>query len=474
MGSIMSTLDGTIVNVALNSLSRDLHTRLSDIQWVVSAYLLALAAVIPLCGWATRRFGAYRVYMRALILFTLGSTLCGLATTGGELVAFRALQGLGGGLLNPTGIALLIQAAGRKNVPRVMSIFGATMVVAPVLGPTLGGLLLQSVGWHAIFFINVPLGIATVVAASRLLPRDQPDRGEVPRLDWPGLILASLGTVGVTYGLSQVATAGRFDSGSVLAPLLGGLLLLTAFLIRARWVAHPLLDLKLYAIRAYSSATVVVFFMGAAVFGAMILMPLYYQIVRGHDAATTGLLLIPQGVGAAIGSTRSAQTISRLGAGLTALCGVTIVLVATTPFLFLGPTTPYWLIMTAMLVRGIGLGSATIPAMVAAFSVLDHHQVNDASPQLNVVQRIGGSLGTAIIAVVLQARLAHAIGQQAANATAKAGAVAMSFDQTYKWVMLISACAVPPALVLWRVERRLSVDDQRAELQDETVMDVVT
>src|ERR1700744_6061251 len=150
LGSIMSILDTTIVNVALASLSRDLHSPLSETQWVVSAYLLALAAVIPLTAWAGRRFSSFRVYMWALVLFTLGSALCGMATSMGELIAFRALQGVGGGMLVPTGMTILVQAAGRDNLPRVMSAIGVPMVLAPVFGPTLGGLLLQAVSWHAI------------------------------------------------------------------------------------------------------------------------------------------------------------------------------------------------------------------------------------------------------------------------------------------------------------------------------------
>src|SRR3984957_10476118 len=198
LGMIMSVLDTTIVNVALDSLSRDLHTSLSDIQWVVSAYLLALAAVIPLSAWAVRRYSAYRVYMQALILFTLGSALCGLATTSEQLIAFRALQGLGGGLLAPAGLTILVNAAGREKLPRVMSAIGVPMVLAPVFGPTLGGFLLQSVSWHAIFMINVPIGIVTAVVALRLLPRDHADKVSAGPLDWHGLLLAGLGTVGIT------------------------------------------------------------------------------------------------------------------------------------------------------------------------------------------------------------------------------------------------------------------------------------
>jgi EmrB/QacA subfamily drug resistance transporter len=467
LGSIMSILDTTIVNVALQSLSRDLHTPLNNIQWVVSAYLLALAAVIPLSGWANRRFGAFRVYLLSLILFTLGSALCALATSASELIAFRALQGIGGGLLVPTGLTLLVQAAGPDNVSSVMAAIGVPIVLAPVFGPTLGGLLLQSVGWHAIFLINVPIGAVTAVAAVRLLPRKRPDLDERSPLDWPGLFLAGVGTVGITYGLSESATAGSFTAASVVIPVLIGIGLVAAFVFRARRIAHPLLDLGLFRLRAFASASVVMFCLGGALFGALILLPLYFQDARGQDAIHTGLLLIPQGIGSALGMNRSAQATRRFGAGLTSLCGGLILVAATVPYLFVTSTTSFGVIATAMIVRGIGVGLAMMPAMTAAFSVLKHDQINDASPQLNVIQRVGGSLGTAVIAVILQDKLTH-LGTHATG-----HAVASAFAQTYVWVIGMSLVALIPAVFLWRIERQTRADGVETEIPEEALVEAV-
>jgi EmrB/QacA subfamily drug resistance transporter len=472
LGMIMSILDTTIVNVALDSLSRDLHTPLNDIQWVVSAYLLALAAVIPLSAWAIRKWGAYKIYMQALVLFTLGSALCGLATSAPELIGFRALQGIGGGMLAPTGLTILVNASGRDALPKVMSAIGVPMVLAPVFGPTLGGFLLQSVSWHAIFMINVPIGIVTAVIAVRLLPRDHPAPDSAGPLDWIGLLLAGLGTVGITYGLSQSATAGSFTSLSVVLPVIVGAVLVVVFVFRSMRIKHALLDLQLYAIRAYSSASVVMFCLGAAIFGAMILLPLYFQVARGEDAIHTGLLLIPQGIGASIGMNRSALATRRFGAGLTSLVGVVIMIGGTVPFLFVGPATPYAPIAVAMVVRGVGVGLALMPAMTAAFSALSHDQVNDGSPQLNVIQRVGGSLGTAIVAVVLQTRLAHVAGASTGTYTDPT-AVAASFAGTYRWVILMTVLALIPATMLWRVERQTHVTGQETELSEALVEGMV-
>ncbi len=450
LGSIMSVIDTTIVNIALHDLSKDLHTPLNSVQWVITGYLLSLAAVIPLTAWAVRRYSAYRVYIVALVLFTAGSALCGLASSVGELIAFRALQGVGGGMLLPTGMTILVKAVGRENLPKVMSVIGVPTVLAPVFGPTLGGLLLQNVGWQAIFLVNVPIGIVTFFVAMKLLPRDHPEKGEAGRLDWQGLILAAAGTVGITYGLSESATAGNFTSLSVVLPVVAGLLLLVAFVLRCRRIVQPLLDLTLYRIKAYSAASFVFFCLGAGLFGALILLPLYFQVARGDDAIRTGLLLIPQGIGAAIGMNRSSMATRRFGAGLTSLWGCVILGVATVPFLFVNATTSFVIIGVAMVVRGAGVGLAFMPAMTAAFTALSHDQVNDASPQLNVIQRVGGSLGTAVIAVVLENKLTHLGSHPSASAVARA------FSQTYWWVMILIFASIIPTIFLWRIRAQSS------------------
>jgi EmrB/QacA subfamily drug resistance transporter len=213
LGAMMSVLDTTVVNVALHDLSRDLHASLASIQWVVTGYLLSLAAVIPITGWAVRRFSARRLYLIALVVFTLGSALCALATTSGELIAFRVVQGIGGGMLFPIGQMILVKASGPRNLPRVMSFVGVPLVIAPIFGPTLGGLLLQSVGWQWIFMINVPIGIAALALALRMLPHDAGGTAAAGRLDVLGLVLAASGTVAITYGLSEGEVAGSLLSG---------------------------------------------------------------------------------------------------------------------------------------------------------------------------------------------------------------------------------------------------------------------
>jgi predicted MFS family arabinose efflux permease len=251
--------------------------------------------------------------------------------------------------------------------------------------------------------------------------------------------------VGVTYGLSESEAAGSLVSSSVLIPVLAGLALLSLFVLRSRRITYPLLDLKLFVNPAFRAASIVTFCLGAALFGAMILMPLYFQTVRGESAISTGLLLIPQGIGGGCGMFLSGRATERMGAGRTSLIDGVILAVATIPFVLVTATTPFSVIGVSMLVRGVGVGLAIMPAMTAAFSVLTREQVNDASPQLTVLQRVGGSLGIAIIAVVLQGHIERAHTQ---------AAVASGLGNTYWWVMGVTLVALAPTLLLTRIERR--------------------
>src|SRR3954452_21154639 len=447
LGAIMSVLDTTIVNVALDDLSTDLHSSLESIQWVVTGYLLALAAVIPVTGWAARRFGSRRLYLIALVAFTIGSALCGLAWSSGSLVAFRVLQGVGGGMLMPIGQMVLVKAAGPRNLPRVMSAIGVPIILAPVFGPTLGGLLVEHAGWQWIFFVNLPIGVAAVFAALRLLPRDEAAPAKAGKLDAIGLGLVATGLVGITYGLAQSGSAGSLTASAVMVPFLLGIALVAAFVVRALHIERPLLDVRLYANKAFAAASVTMFALGAALFGAMVLMPLYFQLVRHEDAVATGMLVAPQGIGAAVAMFISGRVTQRLGGGLTSLIGAAITIVATVPFVMVGASTSFWLIGAAMVVRGFGIGMSMMPSMTGAYAVLRPDQVNDATSEMNVLQRAGGSITSAVLAVLCR----NCISSRAVPTPA---GIAGAFADTSGWVLAISLVSLAPTVLLTLVERR--------------------
>ncbi|MFI1381873.1 MDR family MFS transporter [Embleya sp. NPDC020886] len=449
MGAILAFLDSTVVNVALRHLSVDFDASLDTVQWVVTSYLLALAAVTPVSAWAARRFGPRRLYAWALAIFTVASALCGLASSAETLILFRTLQGVGGGLMMPVGQMILVRAAGPQGLARVMSAIGVPMVLTPVLGPTIGGLLLDHAGWEWIFWINVPVGVLAMYLTVRLLPRDDAGEAAGP-LDVPGLLLVSVGVVGVTYGLARAGLEGTAVSAEVLLPFLVGLALTTVFVLRSLRVEHPLLDLRLYRNRMFGAASFATFVMGTAIFGGMILMPLYFQVVRHEDAFHTGMLLAPQGLGAAVGMFLAGRLFERIGS-LTAVIGGVVCVAATLPFVLISAGSSYWLLGVAMVARGFGIGMSGMPAMTAAFRALAPSQVNDATPQLNMLQRIGGSMGTALFVVVLQQHLDDAGGRASEQAS--------GFGVTFVWVLAASALAILPAVLMTALERGAKPSD---------------
>src|SRR5438270_1321296 len=254
IGSLMSILDTTIVNVALATLGHDLHASISQIQWVVTGYMLSLAAVIPVTGWAARRFGAKQVYVLSLVLFTAGSALCGLASSSTELIVFRVLQGVGGGMILPLGQLMMAEAAGPQRMGRVMSIVAVPAMLAPILGPTIGGLILDNASWRWIFFVNLPIGVIAIAAALRTLPRVEP--GPVGKLDFRGLGLLAVGLPLLTYGLAEIGITRSFAAIKVVVPVLAGLALIGVFAGHALRVPRPLLNLRLYRRPTFSSASI--------------------------------------------------------------------------------------------------------------------------------------------------------------------------------------------------------------------------
>ncbi|MGP8297713.1 MDR family MFS transporter [Streptomyces inhibens] len=445
IGVIMAFLDSTIVNVALNSLSNGLGMPIGVGQWTVTAYLLALAAVATVSTWAARRLGTRRLYLGALVVFTAASALCGLAQTPWQLIAFRAVQGAGAGLIGPAGQLILVQAAGPRRIARALAAFGVPVMLAPVLGPPLGGLIVGFAGWRWIFLVNLPIGIVGALLAWRVLPRTA--REPAGRFDVLGFGLIAPGMAALTYGLAELGDHGQLDSAGVLLPLLAGAALIAAFAVRAPRVPHSLLDLRLYRNRRYALASLACFAMGGVIFGATILMPLYFQWVRGEGTVATGLLLAPQGIGIALAMWRSGALYERFGPAVV-LAGTAVTLLATLPLAFLGTATPYAFLCVVLAVRGAGIGLANMPAMSEAYRALDPDRAGEATTQLNVLQRLGGSLATAAVVVILHQQV---VGDPAAHdAASRAGAFSTAF-----WAVgAATLLTVLPAVALMAAARR--------------------
>jgi EmrB/QacA subfamily drug resistance transporter len=464
VGVIMSILDTTIVNVALETLSRELHAPLSTIQWVSTGYLLSLALVIPLTGWMSERYGAKRIWMVSVALFGIGSALCGAAWNAESLIVFRILQGLGGGMIMPVGMALLAQTAGPSRVGRVMSVIGVPMLLGPILGPVLGGLIVDNASWRWIFYVNVPIVLVALLLAQRVLHEDA-GRADAGRLDTTGLALISPGLVAIIFGLSQSETHGGFGATIVWGPVVAGVVLVALFARHAWFADRPLLDLKLFKNAGFSAAAGSTFLLGGALFGTLLILPLYYQIARGESALTAGLLMAPQGVGAAIAMPLAGRLTDRVGGGKVALVGIIVMTLGTLPYAFVGAETPYWLLAGLLVIRGLGLASSMMPSMAAAYAVLDRAAVPRATSALNVMRQVGGSIGTAILAVYLQGQIKETLGASGGGGgiqqlpepirASHAAGLADAFASTF--AIAIGMCVlaiVPIALLAWTTRNR--------------------
>jgi EmrB/QacA subfamily drug resistance transporter len=469
LGSTMTILDTTIVNVALNHLSEGFHAPLATIQWVATGYTLALASVIPVTAWAIGRFGTKHVYIFSIALFTLGSALAGLSWNTGMLIAFRVLQGLGGGMVTPAGMTIVIRAADPARAGRTMSILGIPVLIGPLSGPVLGGWLVDAISWRAIFFVNLPIGALVLVLAARLLRRGTPQAAR--RLDVPGLLTLSPGLAALVYGLSTGGERGDFGSPGALVPTLLGAALVGAFTVRALTARHPLVDLRLFRRRVFGAGAGALALFCCAFLGSLLLGPLYYQLVRGQSATGAGLLAAPQTLATGITMQIATRLADKIAPARMVPVGVAV---ATTGFLLfttqVAAGTPYWVLCGAGCVMGVGVGMTLMPTMTAVTRNLAHEVVPAASTALSIIQQVAGSVGTALISVLLSGALADRLAGRAAGrpATRKGNAlgavqalpagarraiaprVAEAFQHTYAWAVALMALALLPALLLPR------------------------
>jgi EmrB/QacA subfamily drug resistance transporter len=449
VGAIAALLDTTIVNVGLDSIARDLHTPVSTVQWVVTGYLLSFAMVIPLSGWAVARFGAKATWLTSLALFLAGSVACGLAWNIGSLVAFRVVQGIGGGMLMPVLTTLLIQAAGGRSIGRLMATVSLPAVVVPVVGPIVGGLIVTDLTWRWLFYVNVPICLTGLVLAWRGLSASPRATGPKPRLDLAGLALLSPGLAAVLYGLAQVSTHHGFGHLAVIVPLAAGLLALAAFTVRglrprdATGGVQPVIDLRLFRNRSFTGAGTLMFVAGLSMYGALLLVPLYFQQVRGASALTAGLLLVPQGLGSLIPRTVAGRLTDRIGPRPVILTGMALAALGTVPFAMAGPHTSEVLLGAGLVVRGAGLAAATIAVMASAFTGLAPAQVPDASSATRILQQVGGSFGAAVLTVILELQLTN-------GGTAGTARLATAFGHTFWWAIGFTVIGALPALLLRR------------------------
>jgi EmrB/QacA subfamily drug resistance transporter len=409
LGAIMSILDITVVNVALPTFqtvfgSVEDPIAYSHVAWTVTAYTLALATVIPMTGWAADRFGTKRLYLAAIALFTAGSALCAAADSINMLIAFRVLQGLGGGMLMPLGMTIMTRAAGPKRMGRLMAILGVPMLLGPILGPIMGGWLIENASWHWIFLINAPIGVVALVYAALVLPNDRPEPSE--SFDFLGMLLLSPGLALFLFGVSSLpAESGDFTATRVWLSMLVGVLLMVAFVWHAFRPEHPLLDLRLYRNRNLTVSTLTMFLFAAAFFGALLLVPTYFQQVRGESTLDAGLLVAPQGIGAMLTMPLAGALVDKHPVGRIVPIGIVLIVLGMAGMTQIEADTSYKLLIGYLFVMGLGMGMTMMPLFTTALKTLTNSEVARGSTLVNITQQIASSVGVAVFSVVLTNQL---------------------------------------------------------------------
>lgn len=458
----MSIMDVTIVNVALPTIGRDFQVSPTDVDSISIAFLVSLAVFIPASGWLGDRFGSKRVLLTAVVIFTTASALCGLASSLGELVLFRVLQGVGGGMLAPVGMAMLYRTFPPAERIRAASILTVPTTLAPALGPVLGGLLVSNLSWRWVFYVNVPIGAAALAFGLLCLKPDVPTK--TARFDWPGFVLSGLGLALVMYGVSEGPNLG-WHTGQVLGAIVVGLVLLSATVAVELRTAAPMVDLRLLTNRLFRASNGVIVLSSMAFLGTLYVISLYYQNGRGLSALGSGLSTFPEAVGVMIG----AQLASRwlypilkprkhitLGLSCTA---VSIGLLA-----LLGDGSSLWWARALMFTLGLSMAQVFVPVQATAFATVSSADTGRASTMFNAFRQLGGAAGVALFtSVIVAVGATHRVAGEVVANTA-------SYRVAFLVAAAVCALAVLAALRISDIEAAATVPARRRRSASEAVL----
>ncbi|MFN8583766.1 MAG: MDR family MFS transporter [Dehalococcoidia bacterium] len=398
VGSFMSVLDTSIVNIALPSILKDFGASIEEGQLVITSYLMALAVVIPASGFLAERVGMKRLYIITLISFTVGSALCGMAWNVQSLTFFRVLQGLGGGMIQPLGMAIVFTLITPLERPYFMGLLGIPVLLGPVLGPSLGGYLTEYASWRAIFLINVPIGLIDLGLAIWLL-KETPIR-HTAKLDTRGFVLSAITFPSLVLALSWGAQHG-WGSPLVLALLAVGLVGLTLFVRHELGHREPMLQLRLFSDPMFRLAVAVQWIGFFSLFGLNYLLPLFLEFAHGWSAAKTGMALLPMGIVAFVTMNLAGRAYNRVGPKVLSVAGLGVLLATTFLWGFVDERTPLYAVMILVGGRGLALGLFSQTVQMVAYNTVPEGQMPRATALVNTGQRINGAIATAIVTTVL-------------------------------------------------------------------------
>jgi len=402
-GVFMSILDQTIVNIAIPRLQTAFGADIHSVQWVLTAYILTQGVVTPTAGFFADLLGIKRFYIISLASFTLGSALCGLAWSLPALIFFRVLQGAGGAALFPLSITMLFREFPPQERGIASGVFGVPALLAPAIGPTLGGYLVSYVGWQSIFYINLPIGIVAVILVSIFIRESRIETGL--RFDFLGFFFAALGLSTLLYGLSDASTDG-WGSTTVIGFIAFGIIALAVFVVvelsMIRRGGRPLLDLRLFRNGPFTVSIIASLFVIFSLFGGVFIFPIYLQSLRGLSAFQAGLILLPQALASMVTTIIGGRLVDRIGVRGVMIPGLLLLVFATWQLSYLTIYSPFWWIQLVLIVRGLALGMSIQPLTVAGLSEISPRQLPEASSLNTVARAVSSSLGIAVLATLIQ------------------------------------------------------------------------
>lgn len=401
LGAIAPMLDSTMVNIAIDQLTKDFHTTLNTIQWSITGYVLALAIAVPISGWLMNKFNGKKIFVGAVIAFGVTSILAGISWNVNSFIFFRLLQGFSAGIITPLMSTLLVKTAGPENLGKVMAIVSTPMIFGPILGPVMGGFIIQVASWHWIFFINVFIVLLAAPLMMRTIPDFEPFNKE-SKLDVFGIITLSFMSATLIYGITKAADHASFTNSETLLWAGIGLFLAIIYLIYNHIKKNQtVLPLNLFRHKSFAASSIGLFLANITIMGPMLILPLFFQTFRHFTAIEAAIALIPQGVGMLLTRPLIGKMIDKIGAKYVVLVSITVSLIGSIPLIFITDKTSMVWISLILFIRGTSFGGINLPLTSDAYTGLTSKQLPEAGVGINIIESLGSSFGSAVIATVV-------------------------------------------------------------------------
>jgi len=407
-GTFMVVLDSTVVNVSLPHIAGSLSASIEESTWALTTYLAANAVILPITGWLANFFGRKRLLLLSVVGFTLTSVLCGMAPSLSFLIACRIVQGATGGVMQPLSQAIMLEAFPPRKRGQAMAVWGIGIVVAPILGPLLGGWLTENLSWRWVFYINVPVGIVALFLVEAFIFDPPYIRRLSSRVDWWGLTLLGIGIAALQIGLDQGQKEDWLGSNWIVALLVIAAAGLVGLVIRELLVSNPIVDFRIFKERSYTAGVLLMTLLGFVLYGSLVVMPVMLQTLLGYSAVAAGNAMAPRGVGTLFVMPFVVVMIGRLDARKILAAGFVLSGVTFFWLAQLNMNVGYWDIFWPQFVQGMGLGMLFTPLATVSMDRIWLAQMGNATSLFNLMRNIGGAAGIAVVQTVLaRQRQAH-------------------------------------------------------------------